>query len=219
VDAYPFGLDLVYLHMDLNVKVRSAPSVPLPFLIQRIDPACGNVPPPPHGTDIICNTLKMRSLKTQCHERRLTGIGQQVMSPRLRALTSRLNSFHIDAHDIYGSPFFDNSSSGVGGWGDPNNDYQIYTGGFKDEIRAYPSPHHIRRNFSLYPFSNPDLLPPFAGDPAAPPSPVDLMINTTMTKENVDYVVNFEGDFFGFHAYAESTVVSLTSRSLFLRPS
>jgi tyrosinase len=129
---------------------------------------------------------------------------------------SWLSSFHIDAHDIYNSPFFDNSSSGLGGWGDPNNDYQIYTGGFKDEIRAYPSPHHVRRNFSLYPFSNPDLHPPFAGDPAAPPAPVGFMINTTMTKQNVDHVVNnFEGDFFGFHTYAESTAVSLTFHSLF----
>jgi len=112
----------------------------------------------------------------------------------------------LDAHDMYNSPFFDNSSSGIGGWGDPNNDYQIHTGGFKDDIRAYPNPHHVRRNFSVFPFSNPELLPPFAGDPAAPPSPVDLMVNTTMTKENVDYTVNsFEGDFFEFQTYAEST--------------
>jgi len=114
----------------------------------------------------------------------------------------------IDAHDVYNSPFFDNSSSsGIGGWGDPNNDYQIFTGGFKDEIRAYPNPHHIRRNFSLFPFSNPDLQPPFAGDPLAPPTPVDYMVNTTMTQTNVDYQINnFEGDFFGFQAYAESSV-------------
>ena len=114
------------------------------------------------------------------------------------------------------SPFFDSSSSGVGGWGDPKNDYQIYTGGFKDQIRVYPNPHHIRRNFSLFPFSNPDLLLPFAGDPAAPPSPAGLMINTTMTKDNVDYLVNsFEGDFFGFQEYAESTNVSLTFHYMF----
>jgi len=33
--------------------------------------------------------------------------------------------------------------SGVGGGGDSINDYQIYTGGFKDQIRALskPSPH------------------------------------------------------------------------------
>jgi len=115
------------------------------------------------------------------------------------------------------SPFFDNSSSGVGGWGDPTNDYQIYTGGFRDQIRAYPNPHHIRRNYSLFPFTNPDITSPFAGDPAAPPLPVGLMVNASMTQQNVDYLVsNFEGNFTGFQAYAESPAVSLTLRSLFL---
>ena len=46
------------------------------------------------------------------------------------------------------------------------------------------------------------------------------MINTTMTKENVDYSVNnFQGDFIGFQAYVESLVVSLTfPPSVFGRP-
>ena len=37
------------------------------------------------------------------------------------------------------------------------------------------------------------------------------MINTTMTKQNVDFTVdNFEGDFIGFQTYLESTPVSST---------
>ena len=37
------------------------------------------------------------------------------------------------------------------------------------------------------------------------------MINTTMTKKNVDFTVgNFEGDFIGFQTYLESTPVSST---------
>ena len=33
------------------------------------------------------------------------------------------------------------------------------------------------------------------------------MVNTTMTKENVDYIVdNYEGDYFGFQAYFENVV-------------
>ena len=123
-------------------------------------------------------------------------------------LTSCLSSFrrfHLDAADFEHSTFFDNSSHGVGGWGDPENDFQIYTGGFKDVIRAYPNPHHIRRNFTLFPFQ----MPPFPGaplssDPSAPPPPVDLMINTTFTQANVDYTVNnFTGDFIGFQEYTE----------------
>ena len=75
---------------------------------------------------------------------------------------------------------------------------------------AYPSPHRIRRNYTLYPFQLPNPINIFRGDPTAPvPSP-DFMINTTMTKENVDYMVNnFEGDFIGFQAYMESSSVSL----------
>jgi tyrosinase len=111
----------------------------------------------------------------------------------------------LDAHDFGNSDFWDDSPFGVGGWGDPKNDYQIYTGGFKDAIRAYPNPHHIRRNFTLFPFNNPDITPPFAGDPAAPPLPVEFMINTTMTKDNVDFCVNnFPGDFIAFQSYVES---------------
>ena len=73
-------------------------------------------------------------------------------------LTSCLSSFrrfHLDTADFEHSTFFDNSSHGVSGWGDPENDFQIYTGGFKDVIRAYPNPHHIRRNFTLFPFQMP----------------------------------------------------------------
>jgi len=112
----------------------------------------------------------------------------------------------IDAHDIYNSAFWDGSPSGVGGWGDPNNDFQIHDGGFKDMVVAYPNPHHIRRNFSLYPFSNPDVKPPFAGDPNGPAPPVGFMINTTMTKQNVDgLIANYTGDYFGFQSYFESS--------------
>jgi len=75
---------------------------------------------------------------------------------------------------MFNSPFSDNSSPSVGGWGDPTNDYRIYTGGFKDQIRAYLSPHHPKRDFSPFPFSDPEIISPFADCLAAPPLPVDL---------------------------------------------
>ena len=110
---------------------------------------------------------------------------------------------------MYNSNIFNGSNSDFGGWGDPTNDYQITTGGFKDVIRAYPNPHHIRRNFTLLPFRDPAAGLPFVGDPSAPPPPADLMINTTMTQQNVDFIVNnFPGDFMGFQAYFESPQVS-----------
>ena len=78
-------------------------------------------------------------------------------------------------------------------------------------MRAYPSPHHIRRNFTSFPFDSPEVSPPFAGDPAAPVVPPTFQINTTITTENVNKMVDgFEGDFIGFQAYMESLAVSLT---------
>ena len=129
---------------------------------------------------------------------------------------TRFDNFHPDVHDFYNSDFFDNSSSsGVGAWGDPANDYQISTGGLKDIMLAYPSPHRIRRNFTILPFSLPNPINLFPNDPAAPPPPKNLMINKTMTKENVDYMVDgFTGDFIGFQAYMESVAVSSTSSPL-----
>ena len=88
------------------------------------------------------------------------------------------------------SAFFDGSPSGVGGWGDPTDDFQITTGGFKDVIAAYPSPHRIRRNCTVEPFSVPDTVPMSPVDPTAPPIPRDFMINTTLTKQNVDSLVD-----------------------------
>jgi len=114
------------------------------------------------------------------------------MSPYLPLqdlLASWLNSswqFHPDVLHIFNSPL-DSSSSGVGGWGDPTNDYQVYAGGFKDQIWVYPTPHHTR-NFSPFPFSNPEIISSFTDGPAPPPLPVGF--NTTIIKQKVDHLVN-----------------------------
>jgi len=104
----------------------------------------------------------------------------------------------IDAHDIYNAGIWDDDDeSGLGRWGDPDNDLQIATGGFKDQVRVYPSTHHIRRNFSLNPFRNPVFG-------AASDGLLDYRPNDTMVPENVEYMVGgFIGDFVGFHAYFE----------------
>ena len=170
-----------------------------------------------HGTDIIPNSSKIcsrRDVVTRGHN--LIGIGHKVISARLggpwRHDWTHFDGFHLDVQDFYDSNnFWDNSSSsGVGAWGDPTNDYQIPTGGLKDIMLAYPSPHRIRRNFTPFPYAHP-AFNIFQGDPTAPAAPADFMINTTMTKQNVDYLVNsFEGDFIGFQAYTESPAVSST---------
>ena len=70
----------------------------------------------------------------------------------------------IDSPDFYESSFWNDSdpNSGLGGWGDPNADYQVPDGGLHTLQLAYPLPHFIRRNFSIY-------SPPFPGtEPANP---------------------------------------------------
>jgi tyrosinase len=104
----------------------------------------------------------------------------------------------LDTADVYHSTIFsDDECDGLGSWGDPNNDFQIGTGGLKDIVLAYPSPHRIRRNFTLY------FPPGFPLPPGVTPDPTK-MFNTTFTSEVVDSVVNsFTGDYKNFQAALE----------------
>ena len=112
--------------------------------------------------------------------------------------------------------FFDPSPNGVGTWGDPNNDFQIYDGGFNNSLRMYPSPHHIRRNFSLFPFTNPNAPAPWGNATDAPPPDLTFMVNTTLTQANVDSVVNgYVGNYTAMQGYAGSTNVSPSLSSPF----
>jgi tyrosinase len=52
--------------------------------------------------------------------------------------------------------------SGLGGWGDPNDDYTVHDGGFRDLPLAYPVYHHVRRNFTLLAWE--DLVFPLITD-------------------------------------------------------
>jgi len=45
--------------------------------------------------------------------------------------------------------------SGLGGWGDPNADFSVLDGGFNKLHLSYPSPHTVRRNFTLLAFNFP----------------------------------------------------------------
>lgn len=108
--------------------------------------------------------------------------------------------------DFPNSKFFDPSPEhGFGGWGDPDNDYEISTGAFaKGFERAYPVPHNLRRNYTAQ-GSDPD---PFGdGTPGA-----TLPFWNYFTQDRVDLLVNgFVGDFNAFHAQFEGTTVSRTS--------
>lgn len=121
---------------------------------------------------------------------------------------SILKDYVVDSFDTEHSTMFnDDGASGLGGWGDPNDDSQITTGGFKDVVRAYPSRHRIRRTYTLRPLGN---LPnkPFADDPLAPPADPNIMVNGSFTESNYNFMLNgFLGDFTGFQTYLEGPQV------------
>ncbi|KAI0082073.1 Di-copper centre-containing protein [Panus rudis PR-1116 ss-1] len=104
-----------------------------------------------------------------------------------------------DAADVeHASIFRDpDSESGLGGFGDPSLDYTVTNGAFFDFMVAYPSPHILRRNFTLQPYL------PFAGVPIFPEP--EKTANTSFTKSEVHKMVNgFVGDFQGFQKYFEA---------------
>jgi len=98
---------------------------------------------------------------------------------------------HVDAQNFYESSFWKDSDpvSGLGGWGDPNDDFSVVDGGFSGMHVSYPAPHVIRRNFTLRPF---DFPIPWFSDPSK-------MANTSITADEVKRVIdNYVGDFKAF---------------------
>jgi tyrosinase len=94
---------------------------------------------------------------------------------------------------------------GFGGWGDSSNDFQISTGAFAHLVRAYPVPHHIRRNFTIQPWRY--IQSPFPDNQSF----IDPQktANTTFTPETAQYLTNnFAGDFLNWHFFMEGADVS-----------
>jgi hypothetical protein len=99
---------------------------------------------------------------------------------------AELISLVADASNFEGSAFWDpDPISGVGGWGDPKDDYQVPDGGLaKGFPLSYPSPHRLRRNYTTT----------FHGHP---------LIDAIMPANMMYLVNNFVGSFIGFQAYLE----------------
>ena len=94
-----------------------------------------------------------------------------------------------DAFDFVNSSFWDpDTTSGVGGWGDPNNDYEITSGAFADNFTlSYPSYHRLRRQYT----------------PVRPTEP-NLPLVTLITPESQEAIINgFVGDFIDFQGAYE----------------
>ena len=108
----------------------------------------------------------------------------------------------LDTADFYHSTMWTNDSSdGLGWWGDPNEDYQLFTGALKDFQLAYPVPHRLRRNYT-----NPTSLDGFFSPLiSAPPVNTAVMFNATFIKEIVDFIVgSFTGDYINFQGTLEN---------------
>jgi len=98
--------------------------------------------------------------------------------------------------------FNDSPTSGLGGWGDPADDYHVTTGALADSFKlAYPVPHGLRRNYTAKYY-----ITDAFGDGTYVPTD-DLW--TLFTPASRDALVNgFVGDFEGFQALFEGLSVS-----------
>ena len=102
-----------------------------------------------------------------------------------------------DAPHFFESSFWDsNAESGLGGWGDANADFSVPDGGFSALHLSYPSPHTLRRNFTLRPFEN---FPP-----AFFPQPHKEANSSFLAPEIERLLETSTGDYKGFQKAFES---------------
>lgn len=104
---------------------------------------------------------------------------------------AELIRFMTDASNFQNSTFWDpDTTSGVGGWGEANDDYQITDGGFADDFfLSYPSPHKLRRQFT----------------PTAAEKPGELLANMFTSESQEEMVNGYVGSFIGFQARFEGS--------------
>ncbi|KAJ6468125.1 Di-copper centre-containing protein [Mycena vitilis] len=108
-----------------------------------------------------------------------------------------------DYKDVFGSDMFKDSDpvSGLGGWGDIANDIRVPDGAFSNMSNfrlTYPSPHTLRRNWTIQPFLN------FPLQGFLTPADEQLDANATFTPAERHKLVNgFVGDYKGFQWYFE----------------
>lgn len=100
---------------------------------------------------------------------------------------AELICFTTDTSNFQNSTLWDSdATSGVGSWGDPNDDYQITDGGFAGFPLSYPTPHKLRRMYT----------------PSAPDHP-ELFVDSFTPESQVAMVNGHVGDFISFQAVFE----------------
>ncbi|KAF8761586.1 Di-copper centre-containing protein [Rhizoctonia solani] len=114
--------------------------------------------------------------------------------PWHRQITLFVKDWSQDSLSLNTSGIFStNSVTGLGGFGDPLNDYQITTGGFSNMTVAYPVKHRIRRQFTPFPYLDWYWL-----------QRPNEAANATITKAYIDAAINgYVGDFVGFQNATE----------------
>jgi len=103
----------------------------------------------------------------------------------------------IDALHFYESSFWKDfdPASGVGGWGNPNADFEVPNGGFHTLPLSYPSPHTVRRNFTVLPFNVPY---PFFTEPRK-------MANSSFSASAIEAILRTAaGNYKGFQTALET---------------
>ena len=187
--------------MDLNIRVRYSESnrYSLTLNVYTRYTLPGYSFP---GTAGIQMPSKSHSRKSaDIRARRHIGIGLSVIRSFLPEAYD--SDGQTDAPDFYESSFWKDSDpkSGLGGWGDPNADYQVPDGGFHTLPLSYPSPHTVRRNFTL-------LQPTF---PGAAPGP-QVANNASFSASVIEEILKSPpGDYKKFQAAVEQPGVSTQS--------
>lgn len=94
--------------------------------------------------------------------------------------------------------------NGLGGWGDPKDDYSVHDGGFRDLILTYPAPHRIRRNFTILTWE--DIPSPLVTEPLK-------LGNTSFTASVVEAILETPP---GFYKEFQKALEALQVRNWFM---
>jgi hypothetical protein len=132
---------------------------------------------------------------------RIAVLGLDYRSAPLDFFTINILMCCADAPDFFESSFWKDSdaASGLGGWGDSNADFSVPDGGLNKFHISYPSPHTLRRNFTLRPYET-AFIPWLNAS--------DIEANSTFTAAKVEELLGTSaGDYKSFQAVLEAFYV------------
>ncbi|CAE6436017.1 unnamed protein product [Rhizoctonia solani] len=122
-------------------------------------------------------------------------------------------AWEFDAVNFEKSSIFNaDKTSGLGTWGDSNDDDTVKDGGFSNLTFTYPTPHHLRRKYVPFPY-----MAPAGVDPSLYPYDTFKGANLTFTLgEVLKLLAQPTGDFKKFQYYMEQAQSMHTSIHMIL---